>query len=284
MKILLTGAQGMLAGAIKPVLEAHGHLLASFSRTGLDIRDPMAVKTTMKEVRPDLVLNMAAYTRVDDAESEPQQAFAINAQAVHTLAETCAGLNATLLHVSTDYVFDGQAQQPYPENAPPDPINTYGRSKWAGEQAIRDALQNHYIIRTAWLYGTGGPNFVDTIRKLARRQAPLRVVSDQRGAPTWTHDLSNTICRLILTQKFGTYHISNQGECSWHEVAQKIVALEGLKTPVIPVSSDEFPRPAPRPRYSVLKNQALLDAGIPLLPPWEQSLATYLECHPFAGP
>lgn len=277
MKILVTGAHGMFATAAVPILRAHGHTVIACPRTELDLTRHDSVTHALRELQPDTVLNAAAYTRVDDAQSHPEDAYAANATGVRHLATVCASIRARLVHLSTDYVFDGTTHTPYPEDAPARPLNIYGQSKWAGEQAVREVLPAHFIVRTAWLYGQGGPNFVDTIRRLARSQNALRVVNDQFGAPTWTRELAQAIALLLATNDYGTYHISNQGQCSWHEVAQRIVKLEGLQIPVIPVSSSEFSRPAPRPAYSVLSNQALQDAGVPLLPPWESSLATYLQ-------
>lgn len=277
MKILVTGANGMFATAAVPVLQAQGHTVMACPRSSLDLTQRDRVTTALTELQPDLVLNAAAYTRVDDAESQPEAAFAVNAHGVRHLAEACADVRARLVHLSTDYVFDGTSRTPYSEDAPTRPLNVYGQSKWAGEEAVRETLPAHFIVRTAWLYGRGGPNFVDTIRKLARSQPVLRVVNDQFGAPTWTVDLAEAIARLIQTDSYGTYHISNQGQCSWHAVAERIVELEGLSTPVVAVSSSEFPRPATRPAYSVLSNQALHALGVPPLPPWEQSLAAYMH-------
>jgi dTDP-4-dehydrorhamnose reductase len=280
MKILVTGAGGMFATAAVPMLQGQGHTVIACPREVLDLTRPDVVQAVLRDTRPDLVLNTAAYTRVDDAEHEPERAWAVNAAGVRHLAQSCQRINARLVHLSTDYIFDGQAHAPYDTDAPAQPLNVYGQSKWAGEQAVRENLGAHYIVRTAWLYGTGGPNFVDTMRRLARSQSVLRVVNDQFGAPTWTVDLARAISALIHTDKYGTYHISNSGQCSWHAVAERIVALEGLKTPVIPVSSAEFPRPATRPSYSVLSNEALLKAGVGPLPRWEDSLAQYLRATP----
>lgn len=284
MRIVVTGATGMLGQDLVPVLHARGHEVVALSRSALDVTDPSAVRAALTQARPDAVVHAAAYTRVDDAEADPETAWRVNAEGAGHVARAAREVGATLLHVSTDYVFDGQAHTPYPVEAPLAPLNAYGRSKAGGEQAVRDALDAPYIVRTSWLYGHGGPNFVTTMRRLARRQPELRVVTDQVGSPTWTVPLAEALAALLVSNRPGIYHVTGTGHCSWHAFASRIVALEGLSTPVVPVTSEAFPRPAARPAYSVLDGSALGRAGVAPLPAWDDSLAAFLAATPWQEP
>ncbi|MEB3222156.1 MAG: dTDP-4-dehydrorhamnose reductase [Candidatus Sericytochromatia bacterium] len=280
-KVLVTGAGGMLATDLVPTLAAAGHEVVALGRADLDVTDPVAVQAALAQARPAAVVHAAAYTRVDDAEAHPALAHRVNATGAAHVAQAARDVGAAVLYVSTDYVFDGRATEPYGVEAATGPLNAYGRSKLAGEEAVRQTLAAHWIVRTSWLYGRGGPNFVETMRRLARQQPALRVVADQVGSPTWTVHLADAIAGLLASGRHGTYHATGGGHCSWHDLATRTVALEGLTTPVHAITTTEMPRPAARPAWSVLDGTALRQAGVPPLPPWEAALAAYLTSRPW---
>jgi len=269
MRILLTGAGGQLGRALQVALGRHQ--LIALERRELDITDPAAVREALRRHRPELVLNAAAYTRVDGAESEPEAAFAVNAEGPRYLAKASAAGGIALLHMSTDYVFDGTANCPYDESAPANPRSVYGASKLAGEQAVREHNPRHLIVRTAWLYHTVGHNFPTTMLALAGR-GEVRVVDDQRGSPTYAPHLTAAIARLIESGAAGIYHLAGSGAASWYELACELFRRCGIDTPVIPVGSAAFPRPAERPRYSVLTSIHRAEIE---LPPWREGVASF---------
>ena len=275
MKALLTGANGMLGRDVMAAL-ADRITLLPYPKEALDIADPRAVARVIEAEAPDLVINCAAYTDVDGCESQWETAVMVNALGPRNLAVAADRVGAALVHVSTDYVFDGTASAPYTEFDPVAPATAYGRSKLAGEEAVRTHCRRHYILRTAWLYGEHGGNFVHTMLKLARERERLSVVDDQVGNPTWTRDVARVIGELADTGAYGTYHATARGECSWHGFARAILKEKGIDTPVDAVTSDAFPRPAKRPAYSGLANLCLSALGIEM-GSWERSLKAYLE-------
>jgi dTDP-4-dehydrorhamnose reductase len=228
--------------------------------------------------QPDLVIHLAAYTDVDGCEANPQLAEETNSTGARNVATACAQVGAAMLYVSTDYVFDGAKLGDYLEDDPPNPISVYGKSKWLGEQHVRAILKRYFIVRTSWLYGPHGKNFVSTILRLAHQQKVLRVVNDQQGSPTYTRHFSLKIAELASTQAYGIYHITGSGTCSWFEFARTILELwpvEGAQ--VIPISSYESGRAARRPANSVLENRALKQAHLELMPHWKVALSEYLD-------
>lgn len=269
MKVLVAGAGGQLARALVPELAAHE--LVALGHAELDITDLTQVRLAVQSHRPHLVINAAAYNRVDDAEVEQEAAYRGNALGPRNLALATADAAIPLLHVSSDYVFDGRSARPYHEYHRPAPLSVYALSKLAGEQAVRESNPRHFVVRTAWLYGPAGQSFPRTMLSLASRPE-VRVVDDQRGSPTWTPHLAQAIARLIDTGVFGTYHLAGCGEASWYELTQHLYATLGIATPVVPVSTAELARPAPRPAYSVLTT--IQDPRI-VLPPWEEGLAEF---------
>ncbi|NES39837.1 dTDP-4-dehydrorhamnose reductase, partial [Micromonospora sp. PPF5-17] len=281
-RLLVTGAAGLLGRDLLAVLDAREDLsVTATTRAELDITDPRAVRAAV--TGHDLVINTAAWTDVDAAETHEHAATAVNGHAVTNLAAACATTGTRLIHISTDYVFDGNATQPYPEHAPTAPVNAYGRSKLAGEQALTRLLpENGYIVRTAWLYGTHGPNFVTTILRLAAQRERLDVVNDQRGQPTWSHHLAQQLVALTDAALAGhatpgIYHGTSTGETTWYHLARAVFTLHGLDPDRIrPTTSDHFPRPATRPRYSVLAHDRWTAAKLPPLPDWHTSLAEAL--------
>jgi dTDP-4-dehydrorhamnose reductase len=277
MKVLITGAKGMLAHSLIPILREK-HTVIPLPREELDITERHCVYKTIKDTLPNIVINCAAYTKVDKAEEEREKAFLINGTGVQNLALACAEKGIPLVHISTDYIFDGEKKTPYTPFDIPNPLNVYGQSKLAGERYIQWITNKFYIIRTSWLYGEGGNNFVSAILKKAREQSTIRVVKDQIGSPTYTTSLSNSIKRLIESGAYGIYHITDEtdGGISWSDFAKEIISLLGLKTEVIPVPTEEFPTPARRPKYSVLDTQmARLSLKINL-PFWRDELQKFL--------
>ncbi|MEV7070355.1 dTDP-4-dehydrorhamnose reductase [Streptomyces sp. NPDC093990] len=284
---LVTGAGGMLGQDVLARLDRSGERYVALDRKALDLTDADAVRAAVEEHRPALVVNCAAWTAVDDAETREDEALAINGDGPRHLAEACARTGAVLLHVSTDYVFAGDAAEPYAEDAPTAPRSAYGRTKLAGEQAVLKGLpERGYVVRTAWLYGTGGPNFVKTMIKLEGVKDTLDVVDDQRGQPTWSADLAGLLVELGLgalagTAPAGVYHGTSSGETTWHGFTQEIFRLLGADPArVRPTTSDAFVRPAPRPAYSVLGHGRFAEAGIEPLRDWRTALTeAFPEIH-----
>jgi dTDP-4-dehydrorhamnose reductase len=276
VKIIVTGAGGMLAHDLVPELTRRGHAVLALRRHELDVTDAAAVTACLSAEAPAAVVQCAAYTAVDAAESDPDAAFRTNAIGAANVARACQRFDGLFVYPSTDYVFAGDADRPYAPQAPTAPINTYGRSKLAGEQETRRAPR-WLIVRTSWLYGAGGKNFVDTIARLARERNRLEVVDDQTGRPTWAPALARTIAELLEAQTTGILHATDGGpSVSWFGFAKEIVALVGSPAEVVPVSSEQFASAAPRPRYSVLdcdRTERLL--GHPLSD-WKRNVAFHL--------
>jgi dTDP-4-dehydrorhamnose reductase len=279
MKILLIGALGMLGRDLQPILSKR-HEVIGRDIEDLDITDPVQTEKEIRLLRPELVINAAAFTDVDGCESQRERAFLVNADGAGHVARGCRSAGVRLIQLSTDYVFDGKSRVPYSEESSPHPLNVYGESKLKGEQLIQETGGNHLIIRTAWLYGKHGKNFVDTILRLASQQEELRVVDDQRGSPTFTRDLSRAIAQLLDKDVRGILHVTNSGSCSWFQVAKKIVETKGLsgrKIRVIPISSSELDRPARRPSNSLLDCSRFQKLTGSQMRPWDEALGDYLS-------
>jgi dTDP-4-dehydrorhamnose reductase len=276
---LVTGAGGQLGSDVADLLRAYNEECVALSRDGLDVTDRDDVERVFADVRPDIVVNCAAYTDVDGAESDEDGAYDVNAHAPALLAERCASLGARLMHVSTDYVFDGHGSAPYDEKTRPAPRTAYGRSKAAGEQAVLTSHADAFVVRTAWLYGAAGPNFVKTIARLAGERDTLDVVEDQLGTPSWTlHVARGLVALAISDQPPGVWHCVNDGEASWYVFARAIFAELGLDPArVQPTTTEAFPRPAPRPAYSVLSGQKWRAAGLPVMAHWRDALHEAFE-------
>ena len=261
MKILLTGRTGQVGWELHRCLAPLGEVLAP-ERAALDLARPDTVAAMVRSLRPDVIVNAAAYTAVDRAEGDPEACFTVNAGSVAVLAQEAARLGALLVHYSTDYVFDGAKRSPYVESDPTAPINTYGRSKLEGEQHIARSGCRSLILRTSWVYAMRGSNFVLTMLRLARERPQLRVVNDQVGAPTWARDIAQAT-RVALSRPApleGLFHVSSGGATTWFEFARRIFALSGLATPVVPIPTSEYPTPAARPAYSVLDSNCFAAA------------------------
>lgn len=281
MRILVTGAAGMLGADLQEILGA-GHEVVPTDVTGdyrhLDITDTDQVMRTISEVRPDAVVHAAAYTDVDGCERDPDVAYRMNAFGTWNVATACARNDASLVYISTDFVFDGEKGEPYTEYDAVNPLGHYGASKLAGETHVRTVCSKHFIVRTAWLYGVHGKSFPRTMINLTKTRKEISVVADQIGSPTFTVDLARTIRDLLSTPLYGTYHATNSGSCSWCEFAAKTLALAGINdVEVKPIKAEEWPSPTRRPKYSVLRHRSLEYQGLDNLRPWEDALADFVS-------
>lgn len=275
MKILVTGGNGMLANAFHKILEKRSDIQSIFvSKEELDITDFDAVKNYLEKNKYDAVINCAAYTKVDQAETEPEIANKINGEAVKNLAMLCKKLEVVFVTFSTDYVFDGNNPDGYKETEITNPLNAYGISKGIGEEGIKEIEGKYYLIRTQWLYGHGGKNFVDTIINVFKEGKDLKIVNDQFGSPTYTIDLAQQTLKILDDRKdYGIYHVTNSGSCSWYDFAKFFLErYSESEVKITPVTSEEFPRPAKRPHYSMLQNSKLTPSRS-----WEDAVTEYLK-------
>lgn len=268
VNVLILGADGMLGRAVRGAFS--GEHVTAAGHASVDITHRTDVEQLIQRVGPDLVVNCAACTHVDLAEREEARATLVNGDGTRNVLEGCRRVGAALMHISTDYVFDGECEEGYAEDAPRRPINAYGRSKAAGEAAV-EGYERLYLVRTSWMFGPHGRHFVDTILRLGRRTRELRVVDDQHGSPAYSPDLADALRRLATASPCGTYHIANGGTCSWWEFACEIVRQAGLDCRVLAVSTEAYGSPTPRPRTSILLNTKL-----PPLRHWRSALASYL--------
>jgi dTDP-4-dehydrorhamnose reductase len=278
---VLIGANGQLGSDLARGAGSKRRLVA-LCRADLELRDHDQVARTLEAIRPAVIVNTAAFHKVEACETDVEQAFNVNCVAVRNLAQVANSLEARLVHMSTDYVFDGESDVPYAEGAAPNPINAYGNSKVAGEFFVRNICRHHLIIRTSGLYGVAGSsgkggNFVQTMLKLGRERGRVSVVRDQVLSPTYTYDLANMIWALVDAQAEGLFHVTNRGSCSWFEFARAIFELSGMSVDIQPVTTDEMGGTVRRPRSSVLANARLESSGFELLRPWHEALANYLE-------
>ena len=275
MKILITGSNGMLGHDLIEALKDNHELVLTTSRT-LDITDKEQVFDFISQNKPDIVINSAAYTDVDGCEENQDLAYSVNGEGVKNLAFACREADSALLHISTDYIFNGENTRPWVEDDEIGPISVYGKSKLKGEQAILEILDKFFIVRTAWLYGINGRNFPKTMLELAENHSQITVVYDEVGTPTYTPDLAKAISQLIETEHYGIYHITNSGSCSWCEFAKYIFEVAGKDVEVIPVTAAEFARPAPRPHYSVLENRNWIEKGFEPLRSYKEAIKEYI--------
>ncbi|MED3931033.1 dTDP-4-dehydrorhamnose reductase [Priestia megaterium] len=278
-KVLITGANGQLGKELVELFTEKGFEVYGFGRDKMDITNQVQVQEIIGAVKPDIVIHSAAHTKVDLAESEPDQAFLINAYGTRNVAVAAEAVGAKFVYVSTDYVFDGTTNKPYNEFSPTSPLGVYGKSKLAGEQFVRDFHSKFFIVRTSWVYGKYGVNFVKTMLKLGEERKELSVVSDQIGCPTYTLDLANAILELINSEKYGIYHISNSGSCSWYELAKEIFKEAKMEIKVIPCTTAEFPRPAARPAYSVLEHMSIELNQFSSIRSWREGLSAFIKSY-----
>lgn len=277
MRILVTGASGQLGYDVERELERRGIEHLGTSSRELDITDRAAVEHLMQSYRPDAVIHCAAYTKVDLAEDEPERCWAVNADGTRNLAAACREIGAKLLYISTDYVFPGTGEQFRRTDDPVSPVNTYGRSKLAGELAVQSLLEKYFIVRISWVFGKNGNNFVKTMLRLAETKAELSVVCDQIGSPTYTADLAPLLCDMVQTERYGVYHATNEGTCAWSEFAEAIFELAGRQVVVHPIPTSAYPTRAVRPLNSRMSKEHLRDNGFQELPEWKNALARYLK-------
>jgi dTDP-4-dehydrorhamnose reductase len=281
MKILIIGANGQLGKDMVTACKAANHDTVGVDLPQIDITDGNQTSRFISSVKPDTIINCAAFTAVDRCESDRAKAFAANRDGVAHLAEAAATCGAALAHISTDYVFDGTKREPYVETDLPNPRSVYGESKLAGEQVLAKILPRHYIFRIAWLYGLQGANFVKTIRTIALQKAhngeSLRVVDDQVGTPTYTREVCAQILAVLSQNTFGLFHCTAEGACSWYAFARHIIESYRIAVDLQPCTTVEFPRPAPRPANSVLENARLKKEGLNRMVEWRQAFAAFLE-------
>lgn len=281
LKVLITGCQGQLGKELCRQIDELNQVRPQFQVVAtdldsMDITDTHQVQKIVSFEKPEVIINTAAYTKVDACETDEQTAFRVNALGARNLAVAAYNIGAKILQVSTDYVFDGTGRTPLREYDPVNPLSVYGKSKALGEQLVMTTNPRYFIVRTAWLYGEGH-NFVRTILKLAAERDELKVVNDQVGTPTSTVDLARRILDLIQTEHYGVYHGTCEGECTWYEFARRILALKGINKRVIPISTTELRLPAKRPAYSVLENFMLSMVGLDNFRKWEEALEEYLN-------
>jgi dTDP-4-dehydrorhamnose reductase len=283
MKILIIGCNGMLAQDLKKVLQNNNIEQFGVDIPECDITSPDSVKAILEQQQPTVVINCAAYTAVDKAESEQDAAYSVNVTGAEVLARLSVEYNYKLVHISTDFVFSGEQSTPYTEDAAASPLGVYGQTKYEGEQKIQEFAKDCLIVRTAWLYGANGNNFVKTMLDLASRHPELKVIADQIGSPTWTTDLSNALVKLLQKQAQGLFHFSNSGQCSWHGFAEQIIAngqemgLLEKTVPVKPIPTSEYPTPAKRPAFSLLNKAKYISLTGEVPPDWQDSLKEMMK-------
>jgi dTDP-4-dehydrorhamnose reductase len=275
MKVLITGGKGQLGITLKNVLEKE-HEVYTWDIDELDITQGEAAINKIVDLNPEVVIHCAAYTDVDGCEENVELAYQVNAYGSRNVAVACQECDAKLLYISTDFVFDGRQDEPYTEFDETNPLSVYGESKLAGEEFVRNLVNKYFIIRTSWLYGKHGGNFVKTMLSLAKEKEALTVVDDQVGSPTYAKDLAEVIKRLITTRLYGTYHASNNGSCSWYQFANKIFEYSNIDIIVEAVTSKEFIRPATRPKYSVIENCSSEQGLDYKMRNWQDALKDYL--------
>jgi len=274
--LLVTGANGQLGQELVR-METDAIRIVGYGRDRLDITNLDQCREVIADIRPDAIIHAAAYTAVDKAESEPDEAYRINALGTRNLAIAAREQAAKLCYISTDYVFDGTGTAPYNEYDNTNPQSVYGKSKRAGEILLQSLADRYFIVRTSWVYGKFGNNFVKTMLKLASERDSVTVVEDQIGSPTYTYDLAQFLIELVQTEKYGVYHASNTGSCSWYEFAKAIFEESGIPIRTEPCTTKQFPRPAPRPAYSVMDHSAIRQNGFKDLRPWREALRAFLK-------
>ena len=277
MKVLVTGYAGQLGYDTIRLLEARGIDCRGVDMADFDLTDGQAVKDYVQSYRPTAIVHCAAYTNVDKAESQPEICAAVNGMGTVNIVRAALAVGAKVVFISTDYVFPGTGDQPWKINDPYGPRNVYGMSKVQGEDAVRSLMTRYFILRTSWAFGKNGHNFVRTMLRLGKEKKEIRVVDDQIGSPTYTKDLARVICDMLPTEKYGIYHVRNEGFISWFEFAKMIMEKAGLPCRVLPVPSSEYPTPAKRPLNSRLDGSRLAEAGFEPMPAVEDALDRYLE-------
>jgi dTDP-4-dehydrorhamnose reductase len=275
MKVLVTGAKGQLGYDVVERLKELNIEHIGVDRDDFDLTNENQTKEFILNYKPDVVIHCAAYTAVDKAEDEREICYAVNVLGTKYIAEACREIDAKMVYISTDYVFDGEKEEPYNEDDKPNPINYYGYTKYLGEEEVKKNLQKYFIVRTSWVFGKNGNNFVKTMLRLGQEKREIKVVCDQVGSPTYSYDLARLLCDMIQTDKYGTYHATNEGYCSWYEFACEIFKIAGMDVKVIPIRSEEYPAKARRPKNSRLGKKMLYE-NFKKMPSWLEALSTYL--------
>jgi len=275
MRVLVTGAAGQLG---HEVCREIGNEAIGIDIAQLDITDRRMTHSYIDRLRPDAIIHCAAYTAVDKAESEPEHCHLINVLGTQWLAEAAKKVGAKFVYVSTDYVFDGMLDRPYEIDDAPNPISAYGRSKFEGEKVVLNIIEKSFIVRASWIFGLARNNFVKTMLRLGREYGAVRVVADQFGSPTYAPDLAKLLAAMVSSEKYGVYHATNDGFCSWYDFARAIFKMAGLEVLVDPIAAFEYPTAAARPKNSRLSKKSLTDAGFALLPTWQDALERFIVC------
>ena len=277
MRVLVTGVNGQLGYDVVHELEKRGHEAIGVDIGEMDITKPDEVHRGMETAHPDAVIHCSAYTAVDRAEEEVDLCRKVNAEGTKYIAEECAVQGCKLLYLSTDYIFSGDGERPWEPDDDAAPLNVYGLTKYEGEQEIKSRMDHYFIVRISWVFGINGNNFIKTMLRLGKERGAVSVVNDQIGSPTYTYDLARLVIDMIQTDRYGTYHATNEGLCSWYEFACEIFQQAGMDVEVTPVSSDEFPAKAKRPSNSRMSKTLLDDNGFERLPSWQDALGRYLK-------
>ena len=277
MKVLVTGVKGQLGYDVIKELRKRGHQPIGIDREEMDLMNNESIRTSIMKYNPEAIIHCAAYTAVDQAEGEVEICYQINAESVKVIAECVKELKIKLIYISTDYVFDGTQEGEYVETDLPNPINVYGASKLKGEQYVQDVLTDYYIVRISWVFGINGNNFIKTMCRLGIERSELNIIQDQVGSPTYTADLAPLLVEMIETNKYGIYHATNTGYCSWYEFANEIFKQSGIEVKVNPITTDQYLTAARRPMNSKLSKVKLESVGFNQLPSWEKAVANYLE-------
>ena len=278
MKVLVTGVKGQLGYDVVRELQSRGHEAIGVDIEEMDITDETAVSRVMEETAPEAVIHCSAFTAVDRAEEEQELCYKVNVQGTENIAKMCQKLGCKMLYLSTDYIFSGEGQRPWEPEDTPSPLNAYGQSKYQGEVALRQYVDKYFIVRISWVFGINGNNFIKTMLRLGKENGAVKVVDDQIGSPTYTFDLAKLLVDMIETEQYGAYHATNEGICSWYEFAKEIFQEANMKeVTVIPVSSEEFPVKAKRPKNSRMSKEKLVQNGFSLLPSWQDAVKRYIE-------
>lgn len=277
MKVLVTGVKGQLGYDVVNELEKRGLEAVGVDIQEMDITDADSVSQVIGETAPDAVIHCAAYTAVDAAEDNVEICRKVNADGTRNIAHMCKKLDIPMIYISTDYVFDGQGERPWQPDDERAPLNVYGQTKYEGELAVQELLEKYFIVRIAWVFGVNGKNFIKTMLNLGKTRDHLTVVNDQFGSPTYTYDLARLLVDMIQTDKYGIYHATNEGICTWYEFACEIFRQAGLTVDVAPVTADQYPAKAKRPSNSRMSKDKLEEMGFERLPSWQDALSRYLK-------
>ena len=277
MKVLVTGVKGQLGYDVVNELKKRGMEAVGVDLEEMDITDAASVDKVLKDAAPDAVIHCAAYTAVDAAEDQEELCRRVNRDGTRNIARVCRELDIKMVYISTDYVFNGQGTRPWEPEDERQPLNVYGLTKCEGEEAVQELLEKYFIVRIAWVFGINGRNFVKTMLRLAENNKRVTVVNDQYGSPTYTYDLAKLLVDMVQTQKYGIYHATNEGICTWYEFACEIFKQAGIEMEVVPVSAAEYPAKAKRPENSRMSKEKLTENGFDRLPPWQDALKRYLK-------